>query len=303
MTTLNTLPLISVIMPVYNIEKYLSEAIESILNQTFSDFEFLIIDDCSTDTSLAIVKKYQKKDSRIRLFKRSANVGITKNLNYLLSQAKGDYIARMDGDDISSIDRFKVQNDYLLANNNVDLVWTAGDIIDEEGMKICSLYKPKQDLVVKLLVNLKRNYIAHPSVMYRRSSVYHKLNGYNELYRSGQDGELWQRMLSNNMKLHRIDNEFIRLRSRSSSITAQRTNRSNDENIRKAKVCLNNRQYNDALVFIKKVRQWKNRVILSLRYCLGEEIVDFICFFRARISYQEKHKFKQQGVESDVVEI
>lgn len=105
-------PILSVVMSVYNAEKYLSQAIESILNQSFEDFEFIIIEDCSTDNSLKIIKNYAINDKRIRIIQKAKNKkmrGFIENLNIGLSEAKGKYIARMDSDDISHPDRFEKQ--------------------------------------------------------------------------------------------------------------------------------------------------------------------------------------------------
>ena len=113
--------LISVIMSVYNGEKYLVQAIDSILNQTYQNFEFIIIDDCSTDNSSHILQEYAQKDSRIKIIKKEKNIGIKgfiKNLNLGISLAKGKYIARMDADDISLPERFQKQVDFL--ENNSD---------------------------------------------------------------------------------------------------------------------------------------------------------------------------------------
>ena len=101
---MNQKSLISVLMPVYNVEKYLQEAIESILNQTYSNFEFLIINDGSSDKSGEIINSYN--DSRIVYLQNNKNKGLVYTLNYGISLAKGEYIARMDGDDISLPDRF-----------------------------------------------------------------------------------------------------------------------------------------------------------------------------------------------------
>ncbi|MDD2913253.1 MAG: glycosyltransferase family 2 protein, partial [Candidatus Pacebacteria bacterium] len=111
-------PKISIIMPVYNVETFLSEAIESVLNQTFYDFEFVIINDGSTDNSLEIIKNYEKKDSRIVLLDNKENLGITKSLNIGLNKARGEYIARMDGDDISEKERIEIQYDFLKKNRD-----------------------------------------------------------------------------------------------------------------------------------------------------------------------------------------
>ena len=110
------LPLISVCMPVFNAEQFVAEAVESILTQTLQDFEFLIIDDGSSDGTPAILTKYAKKDQRIRLSIRS-NKGVVSTLNELVDQACGEFIARMDSDDISLPERLERQAAYLQANH------------------------------------------------------------------------------------------------------------------------------------------------------------------------------------------
>ena len=105
-------PLVSVVMPVYNAQKYLNKAIDSILAQTYKDFEFIIINDGSTDNSLQIIKKYQKKDKRI-IVKNKKNKGIVAALNDGIKLSRGKYLARMDADDISLPSRFEVQVNFM----------------------------------------------------------------------------------------------------------------------------------------------------------------------------------------------
>ena len=121
-------PKISVLMPVYNGDQFLDKSIKSILNQTFNNFEYIIINDGSTDDSLKIIESY--KDRRMKIISYSKNMGITFALNNGLNVAKGDYIARQDQDDISCPDRFMLQIEYL-ENNDVDLVDTNFIFIDE----------------------------------------------------------------------------------------------------------------------------------------------------------------------------
>ena len=102
-------PAISVIMTAYNTEKYIKEAIESILNQTFKDFEFIIVDDGSTDNTRLIIEEYAKKDRRIKILYNKKNLGIVKSLNKAIAIAKGKYIARMDSDDVSKLNRLEKQ--------------------------------------------------------------------------------------------------------------------------------------------------------------------------------------------------
>ncbi|HSZ71252.1 MAG TPA: glycosyltransferase family 2 protein, partial [Cytophagaceae bacterium] len=123
-------PILSVIMPVYNAEKYVYEAIDSVLKQSFGDFEFLIYNDCSTDASRAIILSF--KDSRIRLVDSPFNTGYVKHLNDGLLAARGEYIARMDADDISLPDRFKKQIDYLEQHKEVAV---CGSFIEFIGSK------------------------------------------------------------------------------------------------------------------------------------------------------------------------
>ena len=117
--------MVSVVMSVYNAEKYLDLAIESILNQSFRDFEFIIIEDCSTDNSLEILKNYAEKDSRIKIIQKTENKrmkGFIENLNIGLEEAKGKYIARMDADDISHPSRFDKQVVFLETHSDIFMV-------------------------------------------------------------------------------------------------------------------------------------------------------------------------------------
>ncbi len=118
----NNNPPISVLMPAYNAEEYIAEAIESILNQTFKDYEFIIVDDCSTDNTWQIIKKYIKKDSRIKAHKNEKNLGIAGNRNKLISMAKGDYVIWQDADDISMPYRLEKQYKFMEENPEVGIL-------------------------------------------------------------------------------------------------------------------------------------------------------------------------------------
>ena len=180
-------PKISVIMSVYNGEKYLREAIESILNQTFIDFEFLIVNDGSTDGSLEIIQSYQ--DERIRVINNEQNIGLTKSLNKAIKQARGEYIARQDADDISLPNRFEEQIKYFEKHPEVALLGTSVYKIDEQGKVVGRVIvpaKPSGNL-------LKGNQFSHGSTMFKREVV-DRLGGYNELFRYCQDYELWARI-------------------------------------------------------------------------------------------------------------
>ena len=109
--------MISVIMSAYNSEKHISNSIESILGQSYQNFEFLIMDDGSTDNTGKIINSYRKTDNRIKLFNNKSNIGLTKSLNFLINQAQGEYLARQDSDDVSNSKRFELQLNYMIKNN------------------------------------------------------------------------------------------------------------------------------------------------------------------------------------------
>ena len=181
-------PRISVIMSAYNGERYLREAIDSILNQTFIDFEFLIVNDGSTDSSLKIIQSYD--DQRIQVINNEKNIGATKSLNKAIREARGEYIARQDADDVSLPSRFEEQIKYFEKHPEVALLGTSTYSIDKNGNTIgkrVALSKPTmKDL-------LKRNCFSHGSVMFNKG-VISKLGDYNELIKYSQDYELWLRI-------------------------------------------------------------------------------------------------------------
>ena len=181
-------PKISAIMSVYNGEKYLREAIESILNQTFTDFEFIIVNDGSTDNSLEIIKSYD--DERIKIINNEQNIGLTKSLNKALKQARGEYIARQDADDVSLPNRFEEQMKYFDKHPEVALLGTSVSYIDENG-KITGKYSVLANPRIHNF--LKDNQFKHGSTMFRKEIV-NKLGGYNELFKYSQDYELWLRI-------------------------------------------------------------------------------------------------------------
>ncbi len=178
-------------MSVYNAEKYLQDAIESILNQTFTDFEFLIINDCSTDNSKNIIFSY--KDSRIQYIENEQNIGLTKSLNKGIDIAKGKYIARMDADDISLPERLEKQILFLETNKDHALVGGEAIFIDEYDNQIKTWHcgGDYQLLYSNLFFG---NVTPHSSVLIRTKII--KDYKYNENFKFAQDYELWQRIAS-----------------------------------------------------------------------------------------------------------
>lgn len=177
-------------MPVYNGEKYLKEAIESILNQTFRNFEFLVIDDGSTDNSAKIIRSFN--DARIRLERNETNLGLIKTLNKGLMLSKGKYIARMDCDDISLPKRLATQVNFMEKNPEIGVCGSWVKII---GLKKSFINRyPKTDVLSRayLLFNTP---FAHPAVIIRKE-VFEKHDlEYSENYKHAEDYELWSRIV------------------------------------------------------------------------------------------------------------
>ncbi len=191
-----TSSMISVVMPVYNAEKYVIEAVESILNQSYSDFEFIIIDDCSTDSSYQILQSYVTKDHRIKLFKNEINSKLPKTLNFGISQATGKYIARMDADDIALPERFAKQVAFMEANPKIGVCGTWLKVFNENIKSIQSeRCYPCDPEILKLNMLFVECSIAHPSVMIRRSVFYNNQPYEQEYIAKAEDYELWCRLI------------------------------------------------------------------------------------------------------------
>ncbi len=184
-------PKVTVLMSVYNGEQFLSESIESLLSQSLTDFEFVIINDGCTDQSPRILASYAKADARIRLINQE-NVGLVKSLNIGAAAARGEYIARMDAGDISHQDRLLYETHFLDANPSFALVSTSYDRIDWQGRIINSvLAESDAGQLSKRL--LDKNCFCHGAAMFR-ASIFQKLGGYNERFKFSQDYELFSKM-------------------------------------------------------------------------------------------------------------
>lgn len=185
-------PQISVIMPVYNAAPYLAEAIESVLSQTFTDFEFLIHDDGSTDGSADILHTYAAQDARI-ILSTGANKGVSAARNILQNKARGEFFAVMDADDICLPDRFEKQVAYLDAHPDCVVLGARELTIDHKGRPIIALNIPLTHEEIDSYNLRGLTSIRHPTAMMRRSAVL-KCGGYDESYKAAGDQELWLRM-------------------------------------------------------------------------------------------------------------
>lgn len=183
-------PLISVVMSVYNGEKYLVEAVDSILAQTFTNFELIVIDDGSTDESRALINSYQ--DNRILVIENKNNIGLAASLNEGIDIARGKYIARMDCDDISERNRLALQYEYMESHPETVVSGSSANFIEQNGVVVCTYYPAVED--AKLRAIFPGSPFVHPSVIFRKC-VFFQAGKYPEYMRwGGEDPVLFARM-------------------------------------------------------------------------------------------------------------
>ncbi|WP_207168638.1 glycosyltransferase [Thiocystis violacea] len=205
-------------MSVHNGERFLREAVNSILNQTFTDFEFLIFDDCSTDSTLKILQSYD--DPRIQIIINEENIGLTESLNKGLALARSDLIARMDADDISLPNRFEKQVNFLQDKPQIAAVGTWKELIDESGYCFFQEKLPTdpEKIHYALLIG---NCFAHPSMMFRHDAVI-KVGGYqNRAGKYAQDYDLWLR-LSHYYSLANLPEFLVQYRVHSDQVSTKK---------------------------------------------------------------------------------
>ncbi len=188
----NSPPLVSVLMAVYNSERYLAQAVESILNQTLHALEFVIIDDGSTDRSLAILQQYAAQDPRIRLTSRE-NRGIPQTRNELLEMARAELLAVMDSDDVALPERLEQQVAFLQAHPKVVCLGSAFELIDAQNRRITKLPVPLEDREIQAQILAGHAAIFQPCAMMRRQAV-EQIGGYSLAMTQAEDLDLWLKL-------------------------------------------------------------------------------------------------------------
>lgn len=263
-------PLVTVLMPVYNGEKYLREAIESILNQTYNNIEFLIINDGSTDKSLEIIKSYE--DSRIRLINNEKNLNLTYTLNKGIKLANGKYIARMDCDDISVDKRIEREVEFLEANIEVGIVGTRFVVINRNGKKLKDINHPLTDETIKILLSIICP-LAHGSVMVRRDIFEKNLYGSIE-YSAIEDYELWIR-ISKLTKMHNISEKLFKYRIYGESYTNTKAKKMENQSNKIGKAYVKEEE----LLFLNLIKTQ----ILELDFNENKEMYDIYINYRSKL--------------------
>lgn len=211
-------PLVTVGVPFYNSERFLSDAVKSVINQTYTNLEIILMDDGSTDSSLKIALKFKNRDKRIKVISDGENVGLPKRLNQLSELAKGTYYARMDADDIMFPERISKQITYLLKNPKIDVLGT-GLISIDNSTDILGLRKFSSLDKVTLKQTLNGPWAAHPSVTGKSS--WFKENRYDENLKRAQDFEFWIRTVEKS-DFARTNEPLLFYREASTSSMAKR---------------------------------------------------------------------------------
>jgi glycosyltransferase involved in cell wall biosynthesis len=201
-------PLVTVLMAVYNGERYLREAVESTLNQTFRDFEFLIIDDGSTDGTANMLRGFSEADSRVKVHSQE-NIGQVPTLNRGLKLAAGRYVARMDADDISLPERLALQVEAVEANPRLGVVGTSAVVIDEDGRRIVERPALSGDRDIRAWFQ-RGNCMMHPTVMIRRKAI-EDVGGYRPAFAPAEDYDLWLR-ISEKWELNNLPQSLLHYR-------------------------------------------------------------------------------------------
>jgi len=211
---MNNTVLISVLMPVYNCEKYLREAIDSILNQTFKDFEFIIINDGSNDNSENIILEYN--DNRIKLYNKD-NGGVSSALNYGLQLCNAKYVARFDADDICYLNRLQDQYEFMEANPDYVLIGSDADYVDENGNFIFKLQCSGHSSDEINSNILKKNPFIHSVVFFKKDLII-SLGGYDLKAHTFEDHFLWLKVIKKGLVCN-FKSSYIKVRINPESVT------------------------------------------------------------------------------------
>lgn len=219
------MPLVSVIMPVYNGERYLAEAIDSILEQTFTDFELLIVDDCSQDGSAEIIRKHEKLDARIRCLQLTENVGSAAARNAGIDQARGDIIATLDCDDVCLPQRLEKQVAFMRDHPDIGLLGTWANSVDSDLNHIYDAHVPPRHAQIVLNYFIGWSFM-HSTTMIRAEFL-HAVGGYDPKFRHLDDKDLYARLLENtDIRLANLQETLLLYRihplGKSRNLTAER---------------------------------------------------------------------------------
>jgi glycosyltransferase involved in cell wall biosynthesis len=210
-------PKVSVVMTAFNSSAYLSEAVESILGQTFSDFEFIIIDDGSTDGTWEMLTSYAASDGRIVLARNEENLGTGRSSNKGLDLARGKYVARFDSDDVALPHRLEEQVKYMDSNPAVGLITTSVEYIDTQGQTL-GYYTPPEEPILLAWKHIFSSPLRHPTAFWRRELLESKIGQYNLEFRYSLDYEFFVRAAAA-VTVETLPRVLLKMRQNPKSVT------------------------------------------------------------------------------------
>lgn len=212
-------PEVSVLMSAHNAEQHLSAAVDSILDQSFREFEFIIVNDGSSDQTSEILNRFAAADGRIKLIEQE-NCGLTASLNIGLKRCEGEYIARMDADDIAMRNRFEEQVAFMNSNSDCVAVGSGIQLIDSDGDILGEQFPPETKDEIESALMQGCGAVPHPTAMIRRTSLL-DVGGYDESLRYAQDLDLWLR-LSEIGGLANVETVLLRYRVHENAVTSKK---------------------------------------------------------------------------------
>ena len=216
-------PPISVIIPAYNTGQYIGRTLDSLANQTFNNFEIIVIDDNSTDDTVAVVKEHQLNDPRIILINNNQNLGPCISRNRGMEIARGKYVAILDSDDLSEPSRLAIQFKYLEENPKVTLIGSQGIRIDENDRLIGDINLSTDPSIIKYRLITENNLI-HSSVFFRKNEIM-SIGGYDKKYQGIEDFDLYSRLLKKNFIILNLPQRLVFYRQRKGSILSSSDSR------------------------------------------------------------------------------
>lgn len=241
-------PLVSVIIPCYNAEKFVEQAVRSIMEQTYQNLEIICINDCSKDSTGTILRKLAKEDSRIVCVENEENLKLPKTLNKGITLAKGEYIARMDADDISLPERIEKQIKFMLSHNDIDIVGCNSQHIDEYGnIRAYRTYMPIEHRKIAKQMTWKC-VLVHPSVLAKKS-FFEDVGGFNEQLSYAEDYELWISAIIKSKKMANLQDILLHYRIHSSQMTSNQFNANHAKIIRSFLLQAFKKTYNVLFLF------------------------------------------------------
>lgn len=272
--------LVSIIMPCYNVEKYLIEAIESVLKSTYTRFELIAINDGSTDNTIKILQTYASSDRRIKIINRKMNKGLVYTLNEGIVHAHGNIIVRFDSDDIILPNTIQQQVEKL--KSGCDFVFGDAYIIDEDGLEYGRTYTLKYSKRLKELPFINR--IIHSTVAFKKELI--KMYGNYDISCVGyEDQELWYRFYKHKLNFCYISKPLVKYRI---SLNSCQDRDYSDYYYLIAKYLLNYSNKKNALKLIGKIKKLKNKLLICIRIFLPESFYRNLSIIRMLFRYEKR---------------